>query len=353
MKQTAEIKKPFDLAKAEAEMAVLQEVIQKKQDACRAREKEIFEFLAGVIVSNCKIQRPNTGVKVHISSRRLDIRYYYDLEKHNSVEIDVTFAEKWDVYEWNDTKKASMEKLGIQVGDIYEMKFRGVNFNIAKAGYDEVNDVMDYLNMCQYLAKDFHQKENGYFFNKAKTFLNELLILWEDISHEHSKRNKLHREREEFLFEEYKKEFSAPGVIKEGSVILLKKKKTDFECMSVYAIKECKRVLYKMEHTEVDVTHMHYDRHYTEEYSRYHMKINNYNRDDDKKFKIESLISELAKHKVAGDEIEIVDMKYWEDYRKLLDLETENISQSTQEEFLANFAEKSKYYEGIYSKKNK
>ncbi len=292
------------------------------------RIKEININLTYEAKNGSKIKNwDNRSIGVHISQDRVLVRFFYDLTRGRSVDIEAHVADKYKVYNFNDEKRPESIEKNVEVGDIYSVRFPGVTVDLLKG---ENIDEVDIMSICYFVAKEFKQKHTG-FFGMAKGFYDELSVLWRIQSDIGCILSVLDDKRSKYLMDVCIEEAAEMNIVNKNSVIVCFKKKKEFIEFMAYNIESVgKNVTYFSFTGYIENTWIRNDeKSHEEDNYRHYLKINAHK--GVSKTTLKEFNKFIGQHLYNGDKVEEYTQEEWRNFCMLNKTEIDNITNNSKE----------------------
>jgi hypothetical protein len=271
----------------------------------------------------------NRDLRVSINSESVSVYFIYDVKEGNRIEISLDVADKSRIYNWDGKKRYEMENLGLDVCDVYGIRFPAFSVNLTKK--DPANEC-EAVKICNYLGKEFYKREqpkelgsrnvSDELMSKIKGFYEELTKLWDEASELGTTLYCLNNILDKYLLAQCIENVKSMDILKKDNVIVITHKNSS---VSAYAINNIaiKYVTFESYNGIFDYTHYRGEKGTDYKDIRYYFKIRQDS--DEKKMTKEQMIEMFGGLIHNRGKIEVFTPEEWKDYMMLNDTEKDNL----------------------------
>lgn len=317
----------FDIAKAEADKMAMK---VKRSELYAAVKAKTLEYKLAI---EKKIREDNNfGVFIsQLSVVFYDYEVYFKMaEADNSTAaiIKFHFLQQEDLNEFRTDKKEYAIEKNIGAHDIYRFESPGFDMNLL----EQYNiDIVEYATVFKYFATQFQQR--GELVQMIKGFCEERSFDLKTIHDFESEMHMLDYKIKDYYTALYTKELLDIDYIKEGNIIVVHLKKTDFVLFKSYVLEKAKNIQIKL--GCADSLKFAFGSGPSVGKKICFLRLeDNIPAINNIKTRIH-LFDILLNHKLNGDKIDIYTDKEYNDYCMLIQSEANNIRESDNEYYKA------------------
>ena len=243
-----EINSHEEVAKADTYLELLRASRKSIIETSKTRLLEMESYFSKDIMDNCGIMNwDNRKVRFVIDRERVLVDFVYNVEKNKYISTEIKVAtSKFMFTDYCSGKyKTSIEKAGLELCDIYSIRYPNTEINLFELDDDSETEFID---MLAFVSREFRQRKNlGSLFDKLKGFYLELVSYWSEIDKLDNTCSMLKYGRINFLENECISTVRSMDMFKPGNVIIIFNKDKEETEFNAFEIENIGRKYYRMQ----------------------------------------------------------------------------------------------------------
>lgn len=265
-------------------------------------KKEMGLKITSLIEKNCGIENwDNKKLRIDFYDDRFSVLFFFNIvgEKYSRMEIELSIADKYKVYDWNGKIRPEMVGKNIDIFDVYKINFPSFSVNLLSGDNSSETEGMQ---ICSYLGREFYKKESGDgIMEMVKGFYKDLSVITKEREEFLSAHSILKTKEDNYTLQLNFDKAREMDLLKANSVVIVFHNKKEFVEFTAYSIKSV-RNKYLTADIHLGGIEYHFCNHDTNDL-RYYFKVKTNSYDDDI---VKDKFIEIIGHRLFdGDKVEL------------------------------------------------